>query len=411
MICQHCGSTIEHPSKFCPECGKILTETEKSSTIAVKKKMPFWFKAVTTFAVLALIGVTAGILFTERLVDVVEHHLEAIREGHVEEAYKNYTSKEFQSTTSFEQFSHFIETYPVFLNNQSSLFTERSLQHHIGILRGKLNSSQKEITPIEYRVIKEGKRWKILSIRLLKPQEISSPKEGVKATDLIEIVQNQLNDLHENKFKEAYEKYSSTYFKEGTPFENFMEFIRRYPVMQLEGTPSFLKPTIQQGIGAVSVVMKEKDSLTHVKYYFIYENHEWKIWSIRVLPSYSSKKERRNKSGVLNHPMELGQITIGTSIDSFGLIKNPTLLFSQDLHDLYVDIQVKEGIKDLVVRLSLKHLESHTVIPSKAVIEKNGTSFLMSVFSAPPQGWPKGHYQLNVSASPEVSRSIDFEIQ
>ena len=48
--------------------------TQPTQTIQ-KKPMPLWFKILIAIAVTLLIGVTAGILFTERLVDVIDNQL------------------------------------------------------------------------------------------------------------------------------------------------------------------------------------------------------------------------------------------------------------------------------------------------------------------------------------------------
>ena len=76
MFCSDCNTKVEDSYKFCPNCGAKLDSLpppeEPNTPIVKKKPMPFWFKLVALLAVLALIGVTAGILFTESWVDVVD---------------------------------------------------------------------------------------------------------------------------------------------------------------------------------------------------------------------------------------------------------------------------------------------------------------------------------------------------
>ena len=107
MFCSHCSAKVEENYKFCPNCGAQLnlttsSDTSPSSSNVKKKPMPFWFKILALLAVLALVGVTAGILFTESWVDVVDHQLEALRQHDIDKAYYAYTSKDFQTSTSLK---------------------------------------------------------------------------------------------------------------------------------------------------------------------------------------------------------------------------------------------------------------------------------------------------------------------
>lgn len=215
MICPNCKEPTEH-SNYCPKCNKDKTlnlyhpPTEKTifigsdrdaelahsteETIVVdisedqnakeesknhpenkrvkletgaakpKKSMPLWFKLVIFLTCLALIGVTGGILLTESWVDVVDHQLDALRKKDIPKAYTGYTSHEFQTSMSLNQFTHFLDAHPAFYNNQSSHFGERLLEHNKRILRGKLLSNDHKSTPVEYKLVKENGKWKIQSI-------------------------------------------------------------------------------------------------------------------------------------------------------------------------------------------------------------------------------------------------------
>lgn len=187
MICKNCSFSIEAPLNFCPSCGVSLKEEPPvvaPSVVSGRRKMPVWFQLLTGLALIALVAVTAGILFTEKFVDVVDHQLEALQEGKIEEAYQSYTSKDFQNTTSFEEFKRFVERYPFFLHNHSASFPKRTLEQSLGfsetltrgLIRGTLTSEDRVQTAVEYRLIKENNKWKILSIRLLKPYEVTIGK-------------------------------------------------------------------------------------------------------------------------------------------------------------------------------------------------------------------------------------------
>src|SRR4051812_754065 len=121
MLCVHCETPLEKNYKYCPNCGTCLLpaaltdsyasmneneqEPESQPQKTVKKRpMPLWFKLVLLVAVLSLMGVTAGILFTEKLVDVVDKQLAALAKNDIQKAYYDYSSKHFQRVLSFDQF-------------------------------------------------------------------------------------------------------------------------------------------------------------------------------------------------------------------------------------------------------------------------------------------------------------------
>lgn len=431
MLCSHCGAKIETGYYYCPSCGAKLdpdslttaatdnlsetlqnTSSTMQAQIVKKKPMPFWFKLIAFLAVLALIAVTAGILFTESLVDVVDHQLQALHQQDIAKAYHSYTSKDFQSATSLNQFRNFIDAYPVFLNNQSAHFTQRSIEHNVGTLRGNLTSQEHINTPIEYKVIKEEGKWKILSIRLLKPENIQNAKEEDHAENLIEVTKAQLKDIQDHKLTDAYQHYSSQEFKEATSEEAFQEFIKRYPILIHYHVVSFHKPTIRNGVGTLSVILQSDQVAAYVKYYLIYEDQKWKIWSMRILSPVEGEENQVIKSSTdALSLMSFGSISLGDQINQQGQIKQPKTIFKSDLKDLYVDIEVKNGRKGVMVYLSLQHLESGSSIPAKAAIEENGDSLLMSVFSPPSSGWPTGNYKLIVNLSSGLNDILDFKIE
>lgn len=392
-----------------------ITPSSNDSTLIIKKKpMPSWFKLLAFFAVLALMGVTAGILFTEKWVDVVDHQLESLRNHDIVKAYQAYTSKDFQTTTSLDQFSNFIQAYPVFFNNQSAHFSERSIDHHIRTLKGSLTSHDHITTPIEYKLVKEEGKWKILSIRLLKPNKIQNRDEANHSDELIEVAKEQLKHIQDKNLQEAYQHYSSNEFKETTSEEAFDDFIHRYPILIYYHIASFHTPIIRHGIGTLSVILQSEQVAAYVKYYFIYENQEWKIWSMRILsPSEKQKKEEEAQSNTdsKEESMSVEAMTLGDEMDQMGKIKEPKTLFPSDLGDLYVDIQIKNGIKGSIIHLNLQQIDTKSSIPAKAAIEEDGHTMLMSVFSPPINGWPKGNYTLVATTPSGLSKTIDFEIK
>jgi len=135
------------------------------------RKMPLWFKALSWASVVSLIAVIGGILFTETWVEVVEEQLHELKSGDIEKAYYEYTSRDFQSKMPLDKFRVFAAAHPILFQNPYAHFSNRGIHHNVSILKGKLTSLDHRNIPIEYRLIKEGNSWKILSIRIFEKEQ------------------------------------------------------------------------------------------------------------------------------------------------------------------------------------------------------------------------------------------------
>lgn len=101
------------------------------------------------------------------LKDVIEKQLEKIRNKNYQEAYDNFTSKEFKKITPLESFISFIEGNSIFANNDSGKFGDLMVDNNVATLKGILSSKSGERGYVEYDLIKEDNLWKILGIRIL----------------------------------------------------------------------------------------------------------------------------------------------------------------------------------------------------------------------------------------------------
>lgn len=409
MLCAKCGTQVNTDTQNCPSCGALLP-----SLHAVKKPMPFWFKIIAILAVIALIGVTAGILFTERLVDTVDNQLSALKRDDINQAYYDYTAKDFQQTTSLEEFRHFIKSYPIFIHNQSAHFTERNVKDHVGTLKGHLTSEEHVKIPVEYKLIKEEGKWKILSIRLLQSPTSTTPPPAATVQDLIQVVKGQLQAIEKGDLEKSYQDYTSKEFKEVTNQQTFEAFINRYPILLKHTSASFHKPTIRQNVYMLPVILNSADSAAYIKYYLIKEEGAWKIWSIRILSPTEETKKEKASSPFLDEENstdpQLSSVQLGLLADQQGLIQKPLNRFKTSTGDVYANVVVQQGVKGDNVNLNFQHLDSRSSILATAPIEQTGHSTLVTVFSPPPTGWPAGIYQLAVTMN-DLVETIDFEIE
>ena len=157
-----------------------------------------WKKVLLGIVAFVILVVVLVLFFTKSLSDVANKQLEALRKGDTIAAY-SYTSKDFQSSTSLDNFKMFINSYPSLKNNKSASWAEREINNNMGKLKGSLVAVDGGVTPAEYHFVKENKEWKIIGIQLTASGASTAP--STSATDLAqgELFQVLVNDTLNNE--------------------------------------------------------------------------------------------------------------------------------------------------------------------------------------------------------------------
>ena len=138
------------------------TEQAPSPTGLKKKKWPKILGGIIAFILLA---VGLAFYFTSGMVEVVEKQLAFLRHGNLKGAY-DLTSKDFQKSTSLEQFQAFVKRYPSLAQNQGHTFTTRTTEGTTGTLKGTLTARDGAVTPVEFQLVKEQGEWRVLFIEM-----------------------------------------------------------------------------------------------------------------------------------------------------------------------------------------------------------------------------------------------------
>jgi hypothetical protein len=112
-------------------------------------------------------GGTAPTFSTADLVNTIEGQLTAIRGGDLSKAYYAYTSRDFQRATPAQSFEKFVAAHPGLKNNQVANFSNLSFKNDVGTFQGSLTSADQEIVNVEYDLVYEDGKWRILSVQLL----------------------------------------------------------------------------------------------------------------------------------------------------------------------------------------------------------------------------------------------------
>jgi hypothetical protein len=266
----------------------------KEDTIHIqdRKNVPSWLKVVISLAVLAAVAVCLAIYFTQDLVKTAEGQLSAIRARDFSRAYYEYTAKDFKAATSLEAFQEFIKSHPALSNNESANFNERTIENSVGNLHGTLISKDGGVTPIEYKFVKEGDRWKVLSMRLIPTGAVTSGIDSVRVSELVEPVEAQLAAFRGNDVAKAYFGYVSKDFQDTTPLKSFREFVQNYPILTRHHSATFSDGNVDGKQGTLEAVLNGPEMTTVVEYKLHKEDGKWKIWSMRLnLPTENISRE------------------------------------------------------------------------------------------------------------------------
>lgn len=265
---------------------------QESSRYIKKKGFPTWLAFVILLAGLVAVAIAVSIYHTRDLVTTAEGQLSALRSKDVARAYYEYTSKDFKASTPLEQFHDFVKSHPALARNQEANFNSRSVDKNIGTLHGTLMTAEGNVTPIEYKLVKEDDKWKILSMRLVETGALTPGGVATEHRELVEPIDGQLAALRSNDISRAYFGFASKEFQETTPLKAFKEFVKNYPILTKHLTTQLSDGQIDGNTGVMDVTLNADDGRAQLEYKLIKEDGKWKIWSLRLnVPGQSNPRE------------------------------------------------------------------------------------------------------------------------
>jgi hypothetical protein len=196
----------------------------------VAKKFPLWAKIVLGVVGGLFVIILIALMATSPLVDVADQQLAFMKAGNISAAY-DLTSSEFKATMTLEQFTTFVNQYPVLSKNVDRTFNNREIINDKGTISGTLKATDGTIMTVTYTFVKENGEWKIFGLQLDYPQQtVDTTGEATTATAGKTIAEIRVTDainegdeyVKESKAvlsSKAKEFYSSAYLvdvKKGT---------------------------------------------------------------------------------------------------------------------------------------------------------------------------------------------------
>jgi len=106
---------------------------------------------------------------SDEILEVAEKFLAALRQGEMAKAYYSFTAKEFQTSSSPEEFEAFVLSTPILQKKHKDNFTKLMLNDQIANFSGVLTSPEGAHYPIEFDLVQENGQWKIVQVFVRPP--------------------------------------------------------------------------------------------------------------------------------------------------------------------------------------------------------------------------------------------------
>lgn len=252
-----------------------MTTDQKTS------KFPLWVRILFLFSCGGALVAMLSMLVPNSAVEVVEDQLKDLNANRISQAYYEYTSKEFQKTTSIQQFKEFLTIYPVLYDTRSYELKLGAADDKRAQVNGVLVSQGLEEMKGEWGLVKENDEWKVVSLRLT---ELINEDQGSRITSqMIDLVKKQLQALREQDVVEAYYGFVSKDFQQQTSREEFEAFIKENPIMVNYREISSEEGRVENDRGFVTLGLVNEKGNYLLEYTLSRELGEWKVYSLRVV--------------------------------------------------------------------------------------------------------------------------------
>ena len=264
-----------------------------------------WVRLFILFFIGGAIAAGLGYFSMNESFKVVGNQLQALRNHRVSKAYYEYTSKEFQQTTSLPQFREFLSIYPVLHDNVSYRIESSTIENNRAQVTGILVSKGMEEMKADWGLVKEGDEWKVVSLRLT---ELQRDDEAEKVTkQMIDFAKGQLNALREKDFVEAYYGFVSKDFQKETSIEQFESFVKDNPILFNYRMVESEDGRVENDRGYVNLSLENGKGTYLLNYVLSRELGEWKVYSLKVVlpPEVAVEKAATNPEALVPPIKEL----------------------------------------------------------------------------------------------------------
>lgn len=350
----------------------------------------------------------------------IDGQLRALREKDFAKAYQEYTTDDFKKATSLEDFTHFINQYPIFLTHHDVSAEVQAIQAGDAEILATLNPEE-EAVKVQYRLIQADGKWKIWNLNLVAPYSQAVTQLIHNPQTVKDFVDRFLNDLKNEGVEDAYDSYTSKEFKKKTPLNDFEAFIKKYPLLLKFDQFKIGKPSIVETVATVNTDVTLQDGKAKVEMVLGIQNDAWKIWSFKVAEyneNTSGESVKKPEATEVSEKtpsatdFDFSKAEVGLGVDTKGEVLNPRKVLPVPTGEIYVNLFIRNGKKGDKIHIYLEHQGTRGTLPNvSTTLQQDGDSRLSFSFAKPTQGWPKGMYMIHATSSMDSTKQFSFEIK
>lgn len=276
MNCPKCHAPVSNGQKFCPQCGASLPEIGPTS------RKSFGIKLIVGLILAALLIAGLSRYGEENPTHVVREQVDAIQNNKLTQAYYDYTAKEFQATTSLDDFKKFVKSFPLLLKHISEEFENLEDQNDVKNVKGLLKGEDGGSLTLHFQLLPEDNTFKILNIKAIPSSNAVTPELSEIHQDIFKPIEKQINYLNVGDFHKAYSEGTSPEFKKVSSYDQFKEFLNQFPVLTSFINHELLDVNVSGNEANVKVKFSSPEFQSIIDYSMIKEGNQWLINGIQM---------------------------------------------------------------------------------------------------------------------------------
>lgn len=272
--CPRCHAEILGNPKYCQHCGFLL----QPETSSGKKGLLFVLFLILFSLCIFFISIGSE----DRAEEIVTEELALIKNNQWTEAYYSQTSKEFQAATSLDDFKKFMKSFPLLLSYDEVDIEPIEDQDNSKIVRGIFKNHKGEALTLNFQLIEQDDKWKILNIKALSDTNPEEDAVFQQYKDVLLPIENQLKALDKGDLTQAYNEFVSTEFKKNTSLDAFKQFITSHPILTAFEKYDLIDIHEDDPNATVKLKFSNPDVQADVDYTMEKEGNNWKVRGIVV---------------------------------------------------------------------------------------------------------------------------------
>lgn len=413
MFCSHCGVKVEGQPDFCPNCGEKMLAPAKSSRS--------WLKYLIGLVLLGILILFLSNLGESDPLDPVKGQLDAINEKKISLAYYNFTTLDFQKSTSLDTFKELIRSNPILATIKSVELKDKQVTGTDMVLDVTLTPENLEPFTMQYNLSKGDDGWRIEGFQKILPATPATATQKPAANDVVAkpltpagpedagelLVRKHLALLKKGAIKTAFETTVVPHDSSIT-LEQFQAFVTGNPFLINYDSVSFERAEPVDNLLVVPVIFSGKFGKAQVEYTLESEPTGLLVKGIEILPPATEKNSASTETAIK-------QILVSLKANSQGEVIDPATTFKSPKGPFYVNLLIANTKPGDVVEVVLESPD----LKITSAPEEHKISIAAPLYNAyfnfttDADVWPAGTYNVRsrLKNNPQIHSTSTFKIE